>query len=231
MGTIRRLHAAKKSDILEALNLPGDLETSDYNTEEGWSIEPELLDVILKIVAHHRPHTVVEIGTYQGTTASAISNQLRRNRFGRLYTIDNGPEEDASFAASLFKKVDGQIVTQIRASSAEAFSSWGRARIDILIVDGGHDYLTSVTDLALWTRLLSEDGWIIVHDTVTRLLHRFPEDYLFPIAAFDTLDVVRLDERPSGHEWEGAAFIRFSDLTMTDQLVSCMAIRPSPEEP
>lgn len=212
MGSICKVVAASIEDLAIYLGMPaGSISMPPTDQDEDWSLEPELLGLILALVAANRPHTVVEVGTYRGRTAAAISASLEANRYGRVYTIDNGPEDDATAATDALCGVRGNRAVQVRASSVDAFREWGRAEIDLLLIDGGHDYGTAATDIALWSRLLAPTGWMIIHDTVTRLLRSFPEDYLFPLDTYDVIDVVAVHDRPSGHEWEGAAIVRFAE--------------------
>ncbi len=177
--------------------------------EEHWGMEPELLIVLAAWIHTIRPHTIVEIGTYEASTSIFLAKILNRNHFGHIYTIDDGSAGKQEVAKDRIKesKLQDRIIA-IESTSMKAFSNWGRATIDLLIIDGAHDFVSMCTDFCTWARYLGRNGLIVVHDTVTRLDRRFPEDYIFPLDAFEIIDVVELEDRPSGHEWEGAAFIR-----------------------
>jgi predicted O-methyltransferase YrrM len=175
-----------------------------------WSLEPELLHTLCALVRQTRPAVIVELGTFKGRTAAALGSVVRELGVGHVYTIDDFRSVNSSHSRRLFEELAlGDAVTQIPKSTVDAFSDWGREAIDILLVDAAHDYASSCIDLALWSRLVSRCGWIVVHDTRTRLLRRFPEDYVFPGDYYDVLEVEFLHDGVVARPWEGVAFIRY----------------------
>ncbi len=194
----------------------GILQSDPTLAAEDWSSEPELLEVFYCLTRERRPQTILEIGTYVGRTAFLFACALERNQYGRIFTVDNNesgvlPQAKARFAQSQLN----DRTTLIERSSQDAFANWVRTKIDILFIDGSHSYLDASADFALWSRHISVGGIIVMHDTVTYLMHdrvtdlerRFPEDYIHPLAYYDVLNVVAMKDRPSGHQWEGVAFI------------------------
>ena len=95
----------------------------------------------------------------------------------------------------------------IENSSQDAFDEWGRESIDFLYIDGSHEYHDVCCDFALWSRHLSSGGVIAIHDTVARLIRRFPEDYIHPLSNYDILNITRMKNCPSGQEWKGCGFV------------------------
>jgi predicted O-methyltransferase YrrM len=182
----------------------------DLLSGEDWSTEPELLEVFYCWVRASRPHTIVEVGTYKGTSATVLASALEKSGFGHLYTIDN--DLSSALVESRREKVErlnvGSRVTFISKASTEAFADWGRAKIDFLYIDGSHSFVDACLDLALWPRYVPVGGLIAVHDTMTRLLRRFPDDYVYPMSHYDVLHITDMAVRPSGHEWEGCGFLR-----------------------
>lgn len=180
------------------------------NSTEDASAEPELLDLLYTYTRHRRPHTCVEIGTYKGISATVVATAMEENCFGKVYTIDDNTLGEAEAARAQFDDSGLNNVVEIKKKSIDAFRDWGRSTIDLLFIDGDHEYETACIDFALWIRYLSPDGLVVFHDTRTRLLRSFPDDYIYPTNHFDILNVRNVAKRPSGHEWEGCAFVKIA---------------------
>jgi predicted O-methyltransferase YrrM len=211
-----RMLAQSDREILLALGLqPPTRPTPAWfaSASSEWSLEPELVKVLLALVEQIRPAVVVELGTYMGRTAAALGCLLRDLQAGHLFTVDDFRSIDSVQSRTLFQELSLEsVITQIAKTTIEAFDEWGRAPIDVLIIDAAHDYVSSCIDFALWSRFVPSDGWIVIHDTRTRLLRRFPEDYLHPLSSYDVLEVVDLWQRASARRpWEGVAFVRYRD--------------------
>jgi predicted O-methyltransferase YrrM len=189
---------------LDGVGVPA-LEAAD----EDWSIEPEARQILLGVIGAVSPRNYLEIGAHRGTTCVAVARLFKSSGRGRAYAI----EPDGSLAESIRASVAAEDLplTVLELTSARAFDRWGREEIDAVLVDGDHSFSSAVFDLASWTSLLSDEGWLFVHDTISRLERRFPEDYLAVPGVFDILDVVGLRVRPSGHFWEGLAVARWSE--------------------
>ena len=177
------------------------------DSPEDSTTEPELLDVLYSIIRSKRTHTVVEIGTFKGIASLIFSEALRENNYGKIYTIDNGSLIGNKIPRTLFKKNNLENIVFIEKDSVSAFESWGRAEIDLLYIDGDHSYSSTCIDFALWSRFVTKRGLIVIHDTRTRLLRHFPDDYIYPLDYYNILVIDNVQYRPSGQEWEGCAFI------------------------
>ena len=212
-----RMIARTEREILNSLGLQPStrpLPACLAAASADWSFEPELLGVLLALVEQIRPTVVVELGTYMGTTAAALGCLVRDLQRGHVFTVDDFRAIEPAHSQALFQDLSLEhVVTQIKKSTVEAFDDWGRAPIDLLIIDASHDYVSTCVDFALWSRLVTSDGWILVHDTRTRLLRRFPEDYIHPLNSYDVLEVVDFEESASARPWEGVAFVRYRDRT------------------
>ena len=218
MGHLKELIAQSPDDLLRSLGVS---DVEDYQKEfkelieaqpdlmiEDWSTEPELLEVFYCWVRHTRPHTIVEIGAYKGKSAFVFASAQKRNDYGELYSIDSNEEGTISEAAERLESVGRpEKIRLLERTSQMAFSEWIRAKIDFLYIDGSHEYLDAVLDFALWSRHLSDEGVIAMHDTIFRLERCFPHDYVFPQSYYDCLHVKGMKKRLSGHEWKGVGFI------------------------
>lgn len=207
-------------DFSEALEL---FQLADQNVKEkflkliydkiednDWSSEPEVQEILLRYVLKYKPRTIVEIGTYKGKTTNIIGMGLKENNLGRCYSIDISMCNKAKEV--LNQHIEANRIILIEKDSNKAFEDWGRAEIDLLFIDGDHSYTQSCIDFSLWSRLVSTNGCIFIHDTRTRLLREFPEDYIFPLSFFNTTNIANIKKMKSNHEWEGLAKIVRKEL-------------------
>lgn len=216
MNDVRNLSVSSHADVRKLLSLQDEhclqeCENLKYllsRKDTDFSSEPAVYDILYGLVKKVRPRTVVEIGTYKGHSAKVMAEALSGDQNSRIYTIDDGSQCDQSEANELLAtyRDKGQII-KIEKNSVDAFSAWGRARVDLLFIDGDHSFSGACIDFALWSRYVHRDGLIVMHDTYTRLERRFPEDYVFPLSSFDVLNIETVEEWFCGQEWEGCAFI------------------------
>jgi predicted O-methyltransferase YrrM len=176
------------------------------------SAEPGVLEVLFGLVRKLQARTIVEIGTFRGISSYIMASALSHLPNSRIYTIDNGCEKDMNAASDRLQDfIKCKSVIQIRQSSIQAFKNWGRATIDLLFIDGSHEFADACADFALWVRYVRPGGIIVMHDTFTRLDRRFPEDYIFPLSYYSIMNIAGVEEWYRGHEWEGLAVIQFAD--------------------
>jgi predicted O-methyltransferase YrrM len=217
MKGIQNISLSSHSDVRSKLGLKTHLSDAEKlrfilsRNDSDYSSEPAVYDVLYGLTQERYPKTIVEIGTYKGISAMVFAEALSGSAGARIYTIDDGSQCEQSEARERLEPYvrDGRVV-KIEKSSVDAFSAWGRARIDLLFIDGDHSFAGACTDFALWARYVHKDGLIVMHDTYTRMRRRFPEDYVFPLSAFNILNIETVDEWFCGQEWEGCAFITFA---------------------
>lgn len=198
-------------------------EFSMPEAEEIWGMENRALGLILALIKSVSPSVVVELGTYKGRSAAAIGALLKNIGHGKLFTVDDFRAIECTDSERLFNDLElNDVVVQICGTTSEAFSNWGRERIDVLIIDAAHDFVSACTDIALWSRLLSPTGWMIIHDTRTRLLRRFPEDYIHPLYEYQILDISDVKPGSTHYRWEGLAFVRFKRRNWEDHTAQGM---------
>lgn len=205
-NNIEEIKLALNIDSLTSLS--PDSKIYQLLNNEDATTEPELLDIFYSYVRSQRPHTIVEIGTYKGISTLILSEALRENNYGTIYTIDNGNMIGNGTAKDLFRNHNLSNVVFIEKDSVRAFEEWGRADIEFLYIDSDHSYAAACIDFALWSRFVTPNGLIAIHDTRTRLLRHFPDDYIYPLECYDILNISNVENRPSGQEWEGCAFIK-----------------------
>lgn len=141
-----------------------------------------------------------------------FASAQKRNNYSEFYTIDNNEEGTVPEARARLDTLARPQIKLLESSSQEAFKEWVRAGIDLLYINGSHDYLNAVEDFALWSRHVTEQGGLIaMHDTMFRLERRFPYDYVYPRKYYDVLHITQMVTRPSGHEWKGVGFVTVSE--------------------
>jgi len=102
---------------------------------------------------------VVEIGTGLGGTAWLLKSTSNAT----VYTIDpypySGIDDVLTSLGVNFLGIDSQT----------AANEWNNGTIDLLFVDGGHDFKSIITDIDVWIPHLSEEGIVIFDDYETSI--------------------------------------------------------------
>ena len=135
---------------------------------EGWFTPGEAwaLHESIRNLSPERPITVVEIGSSRGrSTIAAGQALLARTEGGALYAID--PQDDELFG-QLQANVDSagvqSVVNLIRATSREAREEFGSRPVDLVFIDGSHEYEDVRADLRDWLPLVRPGGVVAVND-------------------------------------------------------------------
>jgi predicted O-methyltransferase YrrM len=117
------------------------------------------------------PHTVVEVGSYEGSSAWWIMQNLLKSPASRLYCIDawqgEGMEERfALFSANIAELANASQVEVMRDWSQNALRELVRrgVKADLLYVDGAHDAPTVLRDLVTGFDLVKVGGLVICDD-------------------------------------------------------------------
>ncbi len=119
-----------------------------------------------------QPWTFVEIGSYEGYSASWIMQNILRSPGSRLYCIDRWPqgaggEERYQRFLSNMSELEGRDrIEVLRLWSADGLRQLlaRGVRADFLYVDGGHDAPTVLKDLVLGFDLVKVGGVVICDD-------------------------------------------------------------------
>jgi GNAT superfamily N-acetyltransferase len=93
----------------------------------------------------------------------------------RLVAVDPFPDDwrygaagtEQEFRAHAERAGVAQVIDLRVATSAEVRASWS-GRVDLLYVDGKHDFWTVRDDLG-WADLVAPGGWVFVHDAFSSL--------------------------------------------------------------
>lgn len=120
--------------------------------------------VLFALIGKFRPRAVAEIGTLYGGTAEVIARALWENGGGELHTADPFGEKRippilASWPAELRQR------THFYAMNSMQFLLELQQReipVDMVLVDGNHDYEFALFDLQMAARLLAPGGIILM---------------------------------------------------------------------
>jgi len=154
---------------------------------EGWLLTSEAVALfrLATEIASAFP-IIVEIGSWKGKSSYVLASGLKEE--GRLYCIDpfDGRGDEASieeyrlridhlktslraaFEETMAKCGVMEKITVIQMASEDARSVFPEARIDLLFIDGNHDFEAVKTDYELWSSLIPSGGRIVLHDVGAR---------------------------------------------------------------
>ena len=117
------------------------------------------------------PRTVVEVGSYEGSSAYWMMKELLLSPESRLYCIDfwggeGGEERFAHFQANLAELPNVGQIEVIRDWSHNALRELAARGVqaDLLYVDGGHEAPTVLRDLVTGFDLVKVGGLVICDD-------------------------------------------------------------------
>ena len=130
-------------------------------------------EIAVKLVEYIQPRVVVDLGVDYGfsTFAFALPN------IGTVYGIDWFKREEPAGIRTTYEQVIDERaklglsnVVIVQADYSEAAKSWDR-KVDVLHIDGDHEYQSVKQDFERWTKFLTDDGIVLMHDTMS-----FPDD-------------------------------------------------------
>lgn len=119
--------------------------------------------------------TAVELGTYCGGSAIFLAAGLAVNQ-GTLYCVDpmlgappwlNIPANFATrheFETNIRALNVGQRIRLLMGDSTAVASVWPARPVDLLLIDGDHSYLGTLSDLENWGSKVRQGGLILIDD-------------------------------------------------------------------
>ena len=108
---------------------------------------------------------IVEIGSWKGKSTTCLGLGSKAGRNVPVFAID--PHADyrfGDFKANMERAGIADLVTPIASKSQDAADGFDRP-IELLFVDGSHDYDDVKADFEQWVPKLVEGGTLAVHDT------------------------------------------------------------------
>jgi hypothetical protein len=163
----------KKDNFKEyVLSLPdNDVENILGNIPSGWNYPPTSHRAFIEwLINRIKPEVTVELGVDYGYSAFLMS-LCQENP---VYGIDcfdvskHGPREDDDyqFVMSVKEKLGLDNLEIIKGYFEDVVKTWDK-EIDLLHIDGLHDYNNCKNDCDTWAPLVKEDGVILFHDTIS----------------------------------------------------------------
>ena len=108
---------------------------------------------------------IVEIGSWKGKSTICLGRGSRAGASVRIYAID--PHTDhrfGDFTANVERAGIADLVTPIASLSQPAAADFTEP-IELLFVDGSHEYDLVLEDFEKWVPKVVDGGWVAFHDT------------------------------------------------------------------
>lgn len=128
-----------------------------------------------ELIARLRPDSVVELGTYSGSSFAAFCQAMKAAEVtGKCFGVDlwEGDIHMGRFDETLFNEVSGymfehypDIAVLIRKDFNAAANDFADGSIDLLHIDGTHTYEAVSNDFHTWLPKLSDRAVVLFHDT------------------------------------------------------------------
>ena len=154
------------------LNLPNtEIEKILGSIPSGWNYPPKShRNFVEWLIKKINPKVTVELGVDYGYS-SFLMSMCQKNM---VYGIDcfdvsvHGPREDDDyqFVMTVKEKLKLDNLQIIKGYFDDVAKTWDK-KIDLLHIDGLHDYDSCKNDCDTWAPLLEENGVVLFHDTVS----------------------------------------------------------------
>ncbi|HVB26315.1 MAG TPA: class I SAM-dependent methyltransferase [Mycobacteriales bacterium] len=110
---------------------------------------------------------IVEIGSFKGRSTICLALGSRVGAGAPVYAIDpgHGFKRFDEFRANIERAGVDDLVIPVAARSEVAFQTFEPERIELLFIDGSHEYRQVMLDFAQWTSKLVDGGMLVMHDT------------------------------------------------------------------
>lgn len=115
---------------------------------------------IFEIVKESKPEVVFEIGVRGAQSTRTILAALQENEKGILYSCDIKDYSDRVIPKELKERWNFKVMP-----SGDYVKEW-KLSIDILIIDGAHDYDNAKLDFHNYSPFVKPGGLILLHDIV-----------------------------------------------------------------
>lgn len=133
-----------------------------------WKGHRNFADWLVRTV---KPKVTVDLGIDWGFSMFSLALP----RIGKVYGVDNftgdafiGPQDSEMKYHFVMNKVEKlflqDTIEVIKGDFNEVAETWDK-KIDVLHIDGDHAYESVKRDFETWSKFLSDDGIIIMHDT------------------------------------------------------------------
>ena len=145
---------------------------------DGWLTDDQARVLYERAAQLPRGARIVEIGSYHGRSTIVLAKAAPQAELvaidpfaaqqsatrARLRETDVGETDLERFEANLARAGIGERVRHVRASSADALDEIVGA-VDLLYVDGAHDFRSSLGDIRGWGSRVRDGGTMLIHDS------------------------------------------------------------------
>ena len=134
----------------------------------AWGLPLAKLYALLRIARSIEARTIVEIGTYEGSTTLQLASACPESR---IVTVDlPGEHEDFTVGSQFAGTTEAERIEQILADSTRYDFSRFHGRVDLVVIDGAHDYRGVRNDSLNALRMVRPGGVIVWDDYTTWLV-------------------------------------------------------------
>lgn len=135
-------------------------------------------DFAYNLIKEHKPKTIVELGVHYGDsyfTFCQACEELGLNTI--LYGVDHwkGDDQSGYYKENVFEEVNlynqefhSENSTLLRMKFYEAIEEFENSTIDLLHIDGSHDYESVQNDFESWLPKMNKGGKILIHDILVK---------------------------------------------------------------
>jgi predicted O-methyltransferase YrrM len=132
-----------------------DIDLQSWYMGSVWEVEGKFLYAIVRAL---KPHSMIEIGTWRGCSATHILLAMEKNGLGQLTSVDVDPEAGAEVPQSLrhrwtFVNMDGT-----------EYLAQARPKAEIVWEDTDHTFETTTAILAAAKRYVQGTRVVLSHD-------------------------------------------------------------------
>lgn len=159
---------------------------------------------------------VVEIGSYRGLSTLLLAYGAWRGNMAEVYAVDHhpylqysstgmyGPNDLAEYYRNVSSSPYGSLIRTVNLQSICAAMAFDGGSVDMVFIDGAHDYASVISDLRSWAPKLKRGGLLLMHDSqepgvACAILDRPPD--LHPVGRVKTLAAFVMHASAGLYDW------------------------------
>lgn len=144
-----------------------------------------LQEMILEIV---KPDfEIAEVGSFAGVSSDLFARYCRKLYCIDLWDVTGGIEEDKMMQAEVMFdevwKAHRNVIEPIKGASEDVAAQFEDGSLDMVYIDGQHNYKSVRQDILTWLPKIKTGGWITGHDYLLMDVQR---------AVKDTIGIVKI---------------------------------------
>ena len=135
-----------------------------FHCHDACSTEAEYLELWMALVGATKPENVLETGSYFGYGTKALGAAVKRNGFGKLYTIELADNCIERTKNVIEESKLGDTVVQIKRDTRE-FLKETNIKFGLAVFDSNLDYRIKEFRICLERDLLEKGDYAVFHDS------------------------------------------------------------------